>query len=236
MEKAEHQTGTGIGFYLVEGMLGLPAVAARDVIKEGSKWKVGDGRYIEVSNHIWLSHKPIFLGEARPNLFVNELIDNGTGQWDREKVFDLFAHRTSMEILQMPLSRLSSRDVLLGQFGSCSVICFGCFCCCLDSVQACNFFKWLDNNTCPRGRATAPLVHERFRRYKAEAVAARNERDEAYVREAETRELLRIAKRKAEKSKLALRIAEDKVYNLLKLVWIAWRFAAHTILSGLVDL
>ena len=88
-------------------------LVARDVIKEGSKWTVGDGRYIEVSNHIWLTHKPIFLGEARPN----ELIDNGTGQWEREKVFDLFAHRTRMEILQMPLSRLSSRDVLLGQFG-----------------------------------------------------------------------------------------------------------------------
>uniref|UniRef100_A0A7N2LMJ5 Uncharacterized protein n=1 Tax=Quercus lobata TaxID=97700 RepID=A0A7N2LMJ5_QUELO len=90
-------------------------LVARDVIKEGSKWKVvmeGTLRF-QNSNHIWLTHKPIFLGEARPN----ELIDNGTGQWDREKVFYLFAHRTRMEILQMPLSRLSSRDVLLGQFG-----------------------------------------------------------------------------------------------------------------------
>ena len=39
-------------------------LATRDVIKEGSKWKVGDGRYIEVSNHKWLTHKRIFLGEA----------------------------------------------------------------------------------------------------------------------------------------------------------------------------
>ena len=37
---------------------------------------------------------------------------------------------------------------------------------------------------CPRGRATAQLVHERFTRYKAEAIAARNERDEAHAREA----------------------------------------------------
>ncbi|KAK4558985.1 hypothetical protein RGQ29_008290 [Quercus rubra] len=53
-----------------------------------------------------------------------------------------------------------------------------------DSNQACKFFKWLDKNTCPRGRATAPLVHERFTRYKAEAAAARNERDEAHAMEA----------------------------------------------------
>ncbi|KAK7850742.1 hypothetical protein CFP56_043852 [Quercus suber] len=82
-----------------------------------------------------------------------------------------------------------------------------------DSDQACKFFKWLDKNTCPRGRATAPLVHERFARYKADAVAARNERDEAYAREAEAWELLRKAKRKGEKSNLKLRIAEDKVYK-----------------------
>ncbi|KAK9986955.1 hypothetical protein SO802_031906 [Lithocarpus litseifolius] len=50
-----------------------------------------------------------------------------------------------------------------------------------DSNQACKFFKWLDKNTCPRDCATAPIVHERFMRYKAEAVAARNERDEAHA-------------------------------------------------------
>ena len=73
-----------------------------------------------------------------------------------------------------------------------------------DSDQACKFFKWLDMNTCPHGRATAPLVHERFTQYKAKAVATRNERDEAHAREAEAWELLRIAKLKTEKTKLTL--------------------------------
>ena len=72
-----------------------------------------------------------------------------------------------------------------------------------DFDQACKFFKWLDKNTCPRGRATAPLVCDRFTRYKAEAVTARNEGDEAHAMEVEAQELLRIAKRKAEKTKLA---------------------------------
>ncbi|KAL0008714.1 hypothetical protein SO802_010216 [Lithocarpus litseifolius] len=91
-----------------------------------------------------------------------------------------------------------------------------------DSDQACKFFKWLDKNTCPRGRATAPLVHERFMRYKAEAIAARNERDEAHAREAEVRELLRITKRKAEKTKFALWIAEDKVYKYRLALLLSW--------------
>ena len=91
-----------------------------------------------------------------------------------------------------------------------------------DSDEACKFFKWLDKNTCPSGRATAPLVHERFTQYKAEAVAARNERDEAHAREVEARELLRIAKRKAEKTKLALQTAEDKVYKYRLALFFSW--------------
>ena len=91
-----------------------------------------------------------------------------------------------------------------------------------DSDEACKFFKWLDKNTCPRGRATAPLVHERFTQYKAEAVAARNERDEAHAREVEARELLRIAKRKVEKTKLAFWIAKDKVYKYRLALFFTW--------------
>ena len=39
-------------------------LGARDLIKEGSKWQVGDGTYINVSTHKWLTHKLIFLGEV----------------------------------------------------------------------------------------------------------------------------------------------------------------------------
>jgi len=38
-------------------------LAAKEIICEGSKWGVGDGRTIGVTTHKWLSHKPIFLGE-----------------------------------------------------------------------------------------------------------------------------------------------------------------------------
>ena len=79
----------------------------QDVIFEGSKWEVGDGSRIEVSTHKWLSHKPLFLGEVQPNMSVKDLIETETGQWEREKVFDLSAHRNQIEILQIPLSNAS---------------------------------------------------------------------------------------------------------------------------------
>ena len=40
-----------------------------------------------------------FFWEKYPNLLVEDLIHDATGQWDRDKVFDLFAHKTHMEIL-----------------------------------------------------------------------------------------------------------------------------------------
>ena len=87
-------------------------LAARDLIREGSIWQVGDGRTIEVSTHKWLSHKPVFIGEPRPNLMVSELIDENSGQWDREKLFDLVAYCTRMEIMAIPLSQVAGRDKL----------------------------------------------------------------------------------------------------------------------------
>ena len=89
-------------------------LAVRDIIIEGSKWKVGDGRSIGVITHKWLSHEPIFLGEQQPGLMVKDLMESNTMQWDSEKIFDLFAHRTRMEIMSIPLQQnTAARDVLI---------------------------------------------------------------------------------------------------------------------------
>ena len=44
---------------------------------------------------------------------VYELIDSTTKQWDWEKIFDLFDHRTRMEILAVPLLDRYRRDELV---------------------------------------------------------------------------------------------------------------------------
>ena len=67
---------------------------ARDIIMEGSRWQVGDGRTIEVATHVWLPHTPIFLQEPTLNMRVCELIDEDTRQWDRGKVLATFAQKT----------------------------------------------------------------------------------------------------------------------------------------------
>ena len=69
-------------------------LAAREIIWEGSRWKVGDGNTIGVTTHGWLSHRPVFLGEQHIGLKVKDLIDSNTMQWDREKIFYLFVHKT----------------------------------------------------------------------------------------------------------------------------------------------
>ena len=58
-------------------------LAARDVIKAGSKWQVGDGCTIGVSTHVWLNPAPWFWNAPPPNLRVCDLIDGQTRQWDR---------------------------------------------------------------------------------------------------------------------------------------------------------
>ena len=63
---------------------------------------------------------------------------------------------------------------------------------------------------------------ERFTRLAAEAEAARNEKDDARAVEAETWERERIAKCRAEKSRLALRIVEEKVYKYRVALIMSW--------------
>ena len=58
-------------------------LAARDIIRAGSQWKVGDGKKIRGAVDNWLTHKPIFTGEDQTNMLVGELIDDDTAQWNR---------------------------------------------------------------------------------------------------------------------------------------------------------
>ena len=45
---------------------------------------------------------------------VKDLIDSNTMQWDREKIFDLFSHKTRLEIMSIPLQQnTAGRDVLV---------------------------------------------------------------------------------------------------------------------------
>ena len=74
---------------------------------------MGDGRHIPVAAHKWLNHDPIFLGSPPNSLFVSDLIDEDTRQWDHGKIQALFAPSTQKEILAIPLNNLHSSDELV---------------------------------------------------------------------------------------------------------------------------
>ena len=55
-------------------------LAAREIIWEGSRWRVGDGNTFGVTTHKWLSQRAAFLGEQQMGLKVKDLIDSNTMQ------------------------------------------------------------------------------------------------------------------------------------------------------------
>ena len=88
-------------------------LAAREVIQEGFRWRVGNGVHIMAKSENWLSHKPVFNGDESPSLQVADLIDSHAWQWDRNKVADIFTPKTCDEIMAIPLSRDQQRDTLI---------------------------------------------------------------------------------------------------------------------------
>ena len=85
-------------------------LVARDLIREGSRWQVGDGRSIGVFTHPWLTHTPVPLNDAPPDMKVCKLIDKDSRQWDQGKIDAMFSPQTRNEIMSLPLKNLNSHD------------------------------------------------------------------------------------------------------------------------------
>ena len=88
-------------------------LAARDVVREGSTWQIGDGSRIGVTTYKWLPNAPAFLHEPNAKMKVCELIDQSSRQWDRGKLATTFTPRTCKQILSLPLNQLDSHDTLV---------------------------------------------------------------------------------------------------------------------------
>ena len=71
---------------------------------------MGDGRIIGVFTHPWLTHTPVPLNNAPPDMKVCELIDQDSRQWDRVKIDAMFSPQTRNEIMSLPLKNLNSHD------------------------------------------------------------------------------------------------------------------------------
>ena len=91
-------------------------LVARDILKEGACWKVGDGRTIGIATHNWLPRKLVFLHTPPPppsELRVCDLIKEDSKQWDRDKLYALFNRSTCEDILAIPLTQQHAQDSLI---------------------------------------------------------------------------------------------------------------------------
>ncbi|XP_075651352.1 putative mitochondrial protein AtMg00310 [Castanea sativa] len=84
----------------------------RDIILEGSVWKVGDGATIEIENHQWLPKLPCFLRDGSRPRMVGELVYEVARQWDREKIAYWFEPHTCSDILRITLNNMHAKDAL----------------------------------------------------------------------------------------------------------------------------
>ena len=88
-------------------------LASRDILKEGARWKVGDGRTIGVATHNWLPCKPVFLHNPPSELRVCDLIKEDSRQWDRDKLYAMFNRSTCEYILAILLMQQHAQDSLV---------------------------------------------------------------------------------------------------------------------------
>ena len=79
------------------------------MLREWSKWSIGDGGTVGIKSHVWLPNPPTFHDGVDTSLKVGDFIDPHTKQWDREKVNAWFLPPLRDEVL----GRLDSRDKLV---------------------------------------------------------------------------------------------------------------------------
>ena len=87
-------------------------LATRDLIREGSIWKIGKGQSVEVSCNKWLPHPPLFKPSTDITMKVGDLIHHQSMQWNRPLIQATFMQATENDILHIQLSNTQVQDKL----------------------------------------------------------------------------------------------------------------------------
>ena len=87
----------------------------REVIRQGAKWRVGNGESIKLWGDKWLSslqspslQTPLTI--ELQNAKVSSLINHSTHQWNVQLLPNLFSQMKADQIAQLPLTRTTSED------------------------------------------------------------------------------------------------------------------------------
>ncbi|XP_058726534.1 uncharacterized protein LOC131597891 [Vicia villosa] len=88
---------------------------AREVLKIGCRWRIGDGRNIRVMNEPWLrgSREGCLMGLQNQGVYsltVHDLLLTNVKQWNMRVLCDLFDYSVVRDILQVPLTEEAIED------------------------------------------------------------------------------------------------------------------------------
>ena len=97
-------TSSTNGSYAWKSILG-----ARDVVRKGMGWRIGDGKLVSIKEDKWLPDKVYRtvsspLPSIPPDAKVSTLIDTETRAWKEEEVKHMFLPHEAKNILSIPLS------------------------------------------------------------------------------------------------------------------------------------
>ena len=96
-------------------------LVGREVLKEGMRWRVGDGTSIRVWSNPWLP-SPFLPFFSRPrahgleDLLVASLIDSDSNRWHSKALQNLFMQRDVELIESIPLSSIPTEDTIIWPF------------------------------------------------------------------------------------------------------------------------
>ena len=85
---------------------------ARELIKEGFAWQIGDGETVGVASHKWLPQSPILRPEVDQSLKVRSLFNSSTCQWDKALLHSVFTTSIRDAVIRIKLGNSGGRDKL----------------------------------------------------------------------------------------------------------------------------
>ncbi|KAK2447871.1 putative mitochondrial protein [Trifolium repens] len=95
--------------------------SATDVIKLGSRWRIGNGEQVKIKEDRWLPNQVGFKVWSRCEMLengalVSTLIDSDTKQWNRELVVQSFYPHEAKQILSIPISQRLPADKMIWHY------------------------------------------------------------------------------------------------------------------------
>ncbi|XP_035551510.1 uncharacterized protein LOC118349853 [Juglans regia] len=88
------------------------------LLKEGLRWRVGNGKSIEIWGHKWLNSPSTFKVQSPVRVLeqearVCELLDQSGSSWNENLVREIFLKEEAEQICSLPVSKLGSEDKLI---------------------------------------------------------------------------------------------------------------------------